>query len=83
MKIDKEENDEIVSNVEKLENEETVENIEILEKRDDNQEPTENEIRQATNNGSDYIQNKEQSEQAEKKEEIQNENKNVKLSKNN
>ena len=81
MKIDKEENDEVVSNVEKIENEETVENIEILEKRDDNQDPTENEIRQAQNNGSDYIQNKEKSEQAEKKEEIQNENKNVKLSK--
>ena len=81
MKIDKEENDEVVSNVEKIENEETVENIEILEKRDDNQDPTENEIRQAQNNGSDYIQYKEKSEQAEKKEEIQKENKNVKLSK--
>lgn len=81
MKIDKEENEEIVSNSEKLDNEETVENLEILEKRDDNQDPTENEIRQAPNNGSDYIQNKEQSEQSEKKEEIQNENRNVKTSK--
>lgn len=81
MKIDKEENEEIVSNTEKIDNEEIVENIEILEKRDDNQDPTENEIRQTPNNGSDYTQTKEQSEQAEKKEAVENENKKVKLTK--
>lgn len=81
MKIDKEENEEIVSNSEKIDNDDTVENAGILEKRDDNQEPTENEIRQTLNNVSGHIQTKEQSEQAEKKEDIQNENKKDKLTK--
>ena len=72
MKIDKEENEEIVSNAEKIDNEETVTNSEILEKRDDTQDPTENEIRQTKNNEGDYIQNTQITEQEEKKEEVEN-----------
>ena len=81
MKIDKEENEDIVSNSSKIDNKNTLENVEILGKRDDNQDPSENEIRQSQNNDSDYTQNKGQSEQAEKKEDIQNENKKDKLTK--
>ena len=72
MKIDKDEMEEIVSNAEKIDNEETVTNSEILEKRDDTQDPTENEIRQTKNNEGDYIQNTQITEQEEKKEEVEN-----------
>ena len=72
MKIDKEENEEIVSNVEKI-GEEIVTNGEILEKREEDQDPTENEIRQDKNNESDYNKGVKIEEQEEKKEECEKE----------
>lgn len=75
MKIDKEENEEIVSNVEKIGEEEITVNEEILEKRDDNQESTENEIRQVQDNESDYNKQTQVAEQEIKKEESESEKK--------
>ena len=80
MKIDKENEDTILNN-DKINDEEIMTNEEILEKRDDNQDPTENEIRKENNTGSAYVQSNEQSEQTERKEEVEKENKKVKSSK--
>lgn len=59
MKIDKEENEEIVTNEE------------IIEKREEGQDPTENEIRQVQNNEGDYKKEADLKEQTEKKEETE------------